>query len=391
MNLKETSFPIGFALTLLELESDVHPILHKLRQAEPVSWVPVIDCWLVTDRDLCIKIMRDAKTYTVDHPGFTTAQVVGSSMLSLDGVEHGKHRAPFDKPFRKREVENRYEGLVSNFANELIDGFIAGGRAELRREFCGPIAVKTMIAALGMENISVEEVLTLNDRIVDAVTRLTAGEPISPEGSAAFETLKSKLIPALAHEPESNMLAAAVGNIGSLSVDEAISNAAILLFGGIETTEGMIANAMYHLLTNPDVLARVKEDVTLIPAVIEESLRLEPAASAVDRYTTLDVQIGNVTIKEGDLVRVSLAASNRDPAVFPNPDQFDPTRKNLRSHVTWAHGPHVCLGLHLARLEAQKSVELLIQRLPNIAAKNVNEAVPAGLIFRKPEALNVSW
>lgn len=391
MNIKERHFPIGSALTLLELENDVHPILHQLRQSEPVSWVPVIDCWLVTDRDLCIKIMRDAKTYTVDHPGFTTAQVVGPSMLSLDGAAHSKHRSPFDKPFRKRAVESRYEEPVADFANELIDDFVANGSIELRREFCGPIAVKTMIEALGMENISVDEVLTLNDSIVDAVTRLTAGEPISPEGSEAFEILKSKLIPALEQPPESNMLAAAVGNIGSLSIDQAISNAAILLFGGIETTEGMIANAMYHLLINPDILAQVRADTSLIPAVIEESLRLEPAASAVDRYTTCDVKIGDLLIKEGDLVRVSLAASNRDPAVFPNPDQFDPTRKNLRSHVTWAHGPHVCLGLHLARLEAQKSVELLVKRLPELSIVNPAWSIPAGLIFRKPETLDVSW
>ena len=391
MTKQENHFPIGSALTLPELENDVHPILHKLRQSEPISWVPIIDCWLVTDRDLCIKIMRDAKTYTVDHPGFTTAQVVGPSMLSLDGAEHSKHRSPFDKPFRKREVENRYKEPVAGFANGLIDRFFANGKAELRREFCGPIAVKTMIEALGMENITVEEVLTLNDRIVDAVTRLTAGEPISPEGSEAFDILKSKLIPALEQEPESNMLAAAVGNIRSLSIDQAISNAAILLFGGIETTEGMIANAMFHLLTNPEILAQVKADTGLIPAIIEESLRLEPAASAVDRYTTCDVTIGDITLKEGDLVRVSLAASNRDPAVFPNPDQFDPARKNLRSHVTWAHGPHVCLGLHLARLEAQKSVELLVERLPDLDLVDAKQAAPAGLIFRKPETLNISW
>jgi cytochrome P450 len=252
-----------------------------------------------------------------------------------------------------------------------------------------------MITALGLEQTAVESVLGWYDTIVDAVTRVSAGEPVSAAGKAAFATLRENLLPSLKRDPNASLLAAASGGPTNLSDTEIISNAAILLFGGIETTEGMIANAFFHLLTQPTVLQAVREDLTLIPDAIEESLRLEPAASVVDRYAVQDVQLGSATIKRGDLVRVSLVGANRDPAVFADPDQFKLNRPNLRSHVTFAQGPHVCLGLHLARLEAQQAVTQAIRYLPNLQLLPTEAACqaakPRGLIFRKPQAIKVTW
>ena len=145
-----------------------------------------------------------------------------------------------------------------------------------------------------------------------------------------------------------------------------ISNAAVLLFGGIETTEGMIANAVWHLLSHPDQLARVRADPGLLANAIEESLRLEPAAAIVDRYATADVELAGAPIARGELVRVSIAAANRDPAVFADPDRFDVARANARRHVAFAHGPHACIAMHLARLEAHTAVERLLRRLPEL-------------------------
>ena len=384
-------FPLGASLILNDLDYDVHPILHQLRESEPVSWVPVLEAWLVTDRSLCIQMMRDAKTYTVDHPGFSTAQVVGPSMLSLDGEAHLKHRLPFERPFRKREVEHQLNAHVTHHIHKLIDSFEANGSAELRREFAGPIAVTTMIEALGMEATPVTAVLHWYDTIVDAVTRVSAGESVSQEGKAAFQALKESLLPVLKRSADSSLLAAASGMAQGLTDDEIIANAAILLFGGIETTEGMIANALYHLLTSPDQFQAVRRDLSIMPAVIEESLRLEPAASVIDRYTTTEVQVGKASIQEGELVRLSLSAANRDPQTFENPDQFDPYRPNVKDHVTFAQGPHVCLGIHLARLEAIEAVKQLIVRLPNLVFKEGAIEKPQGLIFRKPQSVLVRW
>ncbi len=390
-------YPIGASLTLAELEENVHPTLHRLRASEPVSWVPVLNGWLITRYDDAIHVMRDAKTYTVDHPGFSTAQVVGPSMLSLDGHTHRKHRGPFEKPFRRSEVEKRFNDKVAIYIKELLNDLVGSGSTELRREYAGPIAVQAMILALGLEyaEASISVILGWYDTIVEAVTRVTAGEPVSAEGRAAFSALRETLLPVLRDESEASLLAAASGMAQGLSDDEIISNAAVLLFGGIETTEGMIANAFYFLLTNPEMIQIARSDASLLPAIVEESLRLEPAATVVDRYAIHDVQLGKALIKEGDLIHISLAGANRDPVIFDDPDRFDPLRTTLRSHVAFAQGPHVCLGLHLARLEAIYALEQALARLPNLRLENTDEAQhaaqPRGLVFRKPPALYVRW
>lgn len=391
-----TDFPLGASLTLADLEGDVHPVLHQLRATEPVSWLPVLNAWLVTRHADAIQVMRDAVTYTVDHPGFSTAQVVGPSMLSLDGAEHLRHRTPFEQPFRLAAVQTRFRQPVADHVQQLLDGLAARGSAELRRDFAGPLAVKTMITALGLEQVTVTAVLGWYDAIVEAVTRVTAGEPVSAAGRAAFAALRDHLLPALQRQPATNLLAAASGATqGDLSADQIIANAAVLLFGGIETTEGMIANTLYFLLTDPALLAAVRAEPTLLPALIEESLRLEPAAAVVDRYATRDVQLGAAQIKAGDLVRVSLSAANRDPALFADPDRCDPLRPNLRGQVAFAQGPHVCLGLHLARLETQLALAQLIRTLPDLrlveTAAAQQAARPHGLVFRKPQALQVTY
>lgn len=386
--------PLGASITLEDLIDNLHPVLHRLRQTEPVSWLPVINAWLVTDYNLSVEVMRDAKIFTVDHPGFTTAQVVGPSMLSLDGETHWQHRQPFEAPFRKRAVDGRFQTRVIQEIGQLIDRFQKNGQADLQHALAGPIAVQTMIHALGLENSSITAVLGWYDQIVDAVTRVSAGEPLPASGKAAFAALRQNLLPALHQNPAASLLAAASGAATGLTNDEIISNAAVLLFGGIETTIGMIANALFFLLTNPTVMPEVRRSPALLPAVLEETLRLEPAASVVDRYATEDVHLHDAQIKAGELVRVSLSGANRDPAVFPNPDEFKPHRPNLRSHVTFAQGPHVCLGIHLARLEVQAAVGQVLLRLPNLWLDGdtaVLLAQPRGLIFRKPEALQVRW
>ena len=131
---------------------------------------------------------------------------------------------------------------------------------------------------------------------------------------------------------------------GDLTTAEVVSDAAVVMFGGIDTTDGMIANAVLHLLSDPGQLELVRVDPRLVAAAIEESLRLEPAAALVDRYATRDVIIGEARVRAGDRVSVSLAAANRDPEVFRDPDRFDIFRANAGRHLAFAYGPHFCIG-----------------------------------------------
>ena len=384
-------FPIGATATLTELETDPHPLLHRLRAAEPVSWLPVLDGWLVTSREHVLQAMRDADTFTVDDPRFSTAQVVGASMLSLDGPEHARHRDPFAVPFRLDAVRERFTELAKLEVDRLLDAVEPAGRADLRRDLAGPLSVTTMVHALGLEDTDPQTALGWYAAIVQAVTEITAGRDPGRAGANAFAALRSSIEPALDSDPETSLVAAAAGGAGTLTRAEVASNAAVLLFGGIETTEAMIANALLHLLSSPAEQALLEADPALVANAVEESLRLEPAAAVIDRYATRDVELGGAAIGERELVRLSLAGANRDPSVFSEPDRFDVRRDNARLQIAFAHGPHVCLGMHLARLEAQTAVRRTLERLPRLRLDSSHPSEVRGLVFRKPQALHVLW
>jgi cytochrome P450 len=334
--------------------------------------------WETRTRALALAVLRDDVTFTVDDPRFSTAVVVGASMLSTDGAEHDRHRRPFARAYRLDAVRADLAEQVRADCDALIDAFADAGEAELRRQLAGPLAVLTMARALGLDALPVATVLGWYDAIVSAVTVVSGGGAVPEAGRTAFAELADHLRPALAAH-------------GDLTPDEAVSNAAVLLFGGVETTEGMIANAALHLLGDPEQRALVAADRSLLPGAVNESLRLEPAAPFVDRYATADVELAGEPVRRGDLVRVSLRHANRDPATFAEPERFDVRRPEARLQLAFAQGPHVCLGMHLARLEAATALDRLLDRLPGVALDPARPAVIGGAVFHKPPELWVRW
>jgi len=378
-------------LTLADLEDDPHATFARLRAHEPVAWVAGLGGWVVTRRDLALQVMRDRAAFTVDDPRFTTSRVIGPSMLSRDGDEHARHRAPFARPFRLAEVRERFTAFVAGETDRLLDELEPAGEAELRRAFAGPLAAATTTHALGLDSADTGAVLRWYDAIVAAVTEITAGRPLPDGGREGFTALSRAIEEVLDRRETASLLGAAASEAGGLARDEVVSNAAVLLFGGIETTEGMLANAVLHLLEHPEQRALVAADRALLPGAVEESLRLEPAAAVVDRYATRDVDLAGARIAAGDLVVVSIAAANRDPAAFPAPDRFDVRRPNARQHLAFAGGPHVCIGMHLARLEAHTALGRALDRLPGLELVPGADRAPRGFVFRKPRDLRVRW
>lgn len=384
-------FPIGRGATLRELQEHPHPLLARLRTTEPVSWLTVRGGWLITRYDLAVRVMRDPATFTFDDPRFSTARVVGASMLSLDGGDHARHREAFAHPFRAAGVQDRFAGFVEAEADRLISAMWPTGSAELRREFAGPLSAAVVTEALGLRDVNVDTVLSWYEAIVAAVSEVTAGGPVTAAGADAFIQLRAAVTRTLGCNAEPSLLNEAARTPEGLSQDEVASNAAVLMFGGIDTTEGMILNAVRHLLGAPEALALVREHADVLPNAIEESIRLEPAAAVVDRYATRDVELGHTRIRRGDLVSVSIAGANRDPAVFSDPDRFDVRRANARLNLAFAQGPHFCLGAQLARTETTIAVGRLLDRLPGLRLDPSYANAPHGLVFRKPPTLRVRW
>ena len=162
-----------------------------------------------------------------------------------------------------------------------------------------------------------------------------------------------------------------------------------MLFGGIETTEGMILNALRTTVQDPGLRDAVAATTELADAVVEESLRLHPAAAVVDRYSTRAVEFEGANLGSGELVRISLMAANRDPQVFPDPDGVEVGRPNSRAHLAFAQGPHVCIAADLARLETRIALVETVTRLPGV--RLADDVPPTGHIFRKPQTLPVRW
>jgi cytochrome P450 len=299
-------------------------------------------------------------------------------MLSTDGDEHGRHRRPYVPSFRARHVEQRFGGFVAGEAHRLVDALQPP--ADLRAGLAAPLAAAVVAESLGLGGGDEDTVARLLDwyhDIVASVTGMASGQEPSAEGERAMAQLGAAVWPHLQ------------GRTTGLSEDEMVSNAAVIMFGGIETTEGMILNALWFVLGDPSVRAAL-EHPDDVAAAVEESLRLEPAAAVVHRYATRDCRIAGATIERGDLVVVSLAGANRDPAEFPEPDRFVLHRPNVRRHLAFAGGPHVCIGMDLARLEARTALATVLEHLP--AARLAGDSpAPSGLVFRKPPSLVVEW
>jgi cytochrome P450 len=351
-------------------------VLARLREQAPVYWLPAFGGWLVTGYAAATEVLLDPAAFTVDDPRFTTARVTGPSMLSLDGEEHARHRAPFAHGLRSAEAERRLGDFTRAEATRLVEAIKPAGTAELRQAVAGPLAAAVMAEALGLASAGVTPaaVLAWYREIVTAVAELT---PSGSAGQAASVASFGELAASL--------------RAGTLTADEVVSNAAVALFGGIETTEGMICNALLYLGSQPGAFQIAAEDLDLVPGAVEESLRMEPAAAVVDRYATRDVALAGVAIARGDLVRVSITAANRDPAAFADPDRFDLRRPDVARHLAFARGPHFCIGAHLARLETVTAVMTLVSQLPRLRLDSEHPAQVRGLVFRKPPDLHMRW
>lgn len=373
--------------TIDDLTVDPHPILASARAEAPIAWVPALEAWVITGRAAAVEVMRDPQRFTVDDPRFSTGQVLGPSMLSTDGERHAHHRSPFTDWFSSRDRLAETTAWMQACADDLIDAFVADGEAELRTALAAPLAARTLAHLLGLDPPGADQLLVWYRDIVDAVQQITAGIDPGDAGTQAYARLREAVLDAT----DAGRAAALLDARSSLSDDDLAANAAVILFGGIETSEGATATAFSHLLAEPELFGALVADPTLVPNAVEESFRLEPAAANVDRYATVDVELHGASISAGDYVIVSLAGANRDPEVFPEPDRFRLDRPNSRQHTTFALGPHACLGIHIARAQTIAAIRGVIDRCPDIRLDPDRSTPPSGLVFRKPQHVTATW
>ena len=377
------------AVSIAELTGDPHQVWARLRRHGDVVWVPELDGWVTLTRAAGVRVMRDARTFTVEDPRFSTGRIVGASMLSTDGAAHTAHRRPWVEVFKPAPVRDRFTPTVRDEVARLLDRLAAAPAPDLRTGLAAPLATAAMGAAVGLDGLDVGQVLDWYRAMVAGVDAVSRGGDPPPAALRAVAAIRDHVHRSLQGPPrDAALTAAAVGTAGGgADADRLAADVAILLFGGVDTAESMTAIAAYHLLTHPDALEEVRADPALLPGAIQESLRLEPAATRVDRYATSDAEVAGARIRAGDLVIVSLSAANRDPGVFTDPDRYDIHRGNAADHLAFAIGPHYCLGVHLTTLQTTLALGMLLERFPGIHAGPLPPIT--GFIFRKPLSVPV--
>jgi cytochrome P450 len=232
-------------------------------------------------------------------------------------------------------------------------------------------------------------------RWTSVLVSASAGGTGVPEAAAAFVTYLLDLIDRKRATPAGDLLSALIATRDEgdrLTEDELTSMAFLLLLAGHETTVNLIGSGMYTLLTLPGEHRRLRADPALIPAAVEEFLRLEgPVETATSRTATEAVTYGGVTVPAGAMVAISLLAADRDPQRFPAPDAFELDRPD-NQHLAFGYGVHYCLGAPLARLEAQIAFTDLLAAFPDMRLAETPAPVTwrPGMLIRGPAALHVT-
>ena len=386
-------FPIGGRLEFddLELHGRV-AALDRLRDFEPISWVPALGGWLVTSHELGRELLGRGDDFTVwAEPNLVRASL-GVMMLTSDGEEHARQRTPFDGPFRVRPVRERFAEPVHRHIDRLLGELAPRGRCELVEEFATPFAIGLAGDVLGLPRDDVARVQEFYEAFAGAMVYDGDPEP-QRRADAARDELNAILLDEVrrSRTRPDNSITSAVANdpARGLSDDEIVAQLRVILFGAIETVESTIANAILLLLQHPDQLAILQAEPGFAGNTIEEGMRLIPPVAFIERWTSRPCELGGIQLEAGEFLGVSTVAANRDPVVFAAPERFDVRRGNARHHLTLSHGHHHCLGFNLGRMQCQAAVTALLERLPGLELVHAPE--PSGFAFRRPATLELRW
>jgi cytochrome P450 len=385
---------VGDQVTLEELERDPYPIYARLRDEEPVAWVPAVQLWLVTRYEDVRTVDLTPDVFTAaTHPS-TLNRTMGVNMLGSEGPDQQRIRRVVEPPFRPRDVEERTRGMIPALANELIDGFEARGECDLFREFADPMSVRSLRFMLGLDEVAWEDLLRWNEGLMPGLANFQ-GDPEkqapADEASSALSEVIGGVLDRLEREPDGSALSAMLhSEADRMSREEIVANTKLMLSGGLQEPRDLIALAVLALGRHPGQLEEVRSDRGLIKAAVEETLRWAGPVGTSTRQTTQVTELAGVELERGALIGAVLSSANRDPRRYSDPDRFDIHRKE-GAHLAFAVGNHFCLGAWFGRHLARVSLDILLHRLPNLRLDPDRPATLTGWEFRAPDSTWVRW
>ena len=341
--------------------------------------------------DECVQVLRDNETFSSTVYESVMGMVMGRTILQMDEPEHRVQRALVSPAFRSKMLEKWEETLVRTVVNELVDKFAGRGHADLVQEVTFNFPVQVIARILGLPR----EDYPRFQRWAIEITSVAANWD---RGVAASEALRDYFAGVLAERrahPSDDLITELVNvevDGQQLTDEETYSFLRLLLPAGVETTYRASGSLLYALLTNPEQMAAVMKDRSLLPQAIEEAVRWEPPVTIILRRAMKDTELAGVKVTKGADVALLLGAANHDRRKYENPDEFDMFR-SVRQHVGFGFGVHVCLGMHLARMETRVAVDTLFDRLPDMHLDPApdQEVCIRGLAFRSPIALPIAF
>jgi cytochrome P450 len=385
-------------------EEDPYPAFHRLRERGPVHEgtvgrligfdgpeffqglpFPERPHFSAFDFETCDAIMRDPEIFSSSSllPG-SGSGYVEQSMLAMDGEQHRRYRALVGPSFLPRRMGWWIENWIDGTVHALIDGFQANGRADLNVEFCAAIPLLTICGSFGISA----------DQALDIRAAVTSQD----RGATRFEQILRPIVAARREAPQDDLISVLVraeltedGETHVLSDAQILAFSFLLLAAGSGTTWKQMGITLHALLTHPKWLDAVRADRPLLRAVVEEAVRWAPTDPVFARFSLRDVTLQGIEIPAGAVVHPCFGAANRDPARWDRPDEFDPARP-LQRHLAFGNGPHICLGMHLARAEIVTAIDALLDRLPDLRLDPAADPPRIiGLYERGPDAVPVVW
>ncbi|MFG3122718.1 cytochrome P450 [Streptomyces sp. NPDC048201] len=377
------------------------PVLHE-EEGEPYV---ISSYWDIESLLHDPRISSDAANLTAAGPDELQTESTGlpPSFIRLDPPEHDRLRrianSAFGPPHEPRRVDDM-RGELHTIVTELIDGFADRTEVDLVDQFAYPFPVTVICRLLGVPREDEPRFRSWVDPLVaslDPETRQSAGPEFvqaAQEARTQLGMYLAGLVEERSKDPRDDMLsdlAVGKGPDGAMTMMEVLSTAVLLLIAGHETTVNLITNGMLTLLRHPEYLQRLREDPELAVNIVEELLRYEPPVQLVPQRTCItDIEVRGVTIPKGSRIWLMLAAGNRDPERFKDPDRFDPDRDDLQ-HLGFGSGIHSCFGAPVARLETQIALAELARRLRDPRLVADPPPYRPNAVLRGPRHLTVAF
>jgi len=380
--------PTVFDLTPLNptFNENPHALLDRLRSECPVSRDETAGLFLLTRYADVRGVLSDTSMWrgpdraeeaavltrailNQNLPGRTVpSDEDGAGILLMDEPDHMRIREPFAKALYKRVAQSK--PLVQQIVQEWLDRLAGRDRFDAMADFALRVPIDVIARILGVDNAHLDEFRDWSEGVILVLNPFRDEEQTKHCVAAgnALSAYMRNLIAQRRAEPQDDLVSDMVrlqAEGAPLSEGEISSNLQGLLIGGNLTTTDLIGNAIWLLLKNPDQLAKLKADPSLINSCVEEVLRYESPVDITARVAPRDMDVGGCPVRKTQSLFTSLRAANCDPAVFPESHRFDIARKDA-PHVAFGGGLHLCIGSPLARLEAQVAIQMFFERFPNV-------------------------